>query len=67
MEPWEEEVHMWEGENLDQTGKYTGPELTSYGFPFKKGQYIPVDQRATAMYCFNWARTVQWRSSNPAR
>jgi hypothetical protein len=43
----QDKISTWEQANLDQNGRYTGPNLT--GFPYQQGEHVPVTERYSAM------------------
>ena len=46
----------WEEKHLLSTGHYAGPDLSKRGFPYRPGQYVPLDKRYSAMLAHRWAR-----------
>ena len=46
----------WENKHLLSTGHYAGPDLTDKGFPYRPGEYVPIDQRWSAMLAHQWAQ-----------
>lgn len=47
---FQEQIKNFERWNLDTTGHYKGLDLTKFGFPYRPGNYIPIDERYSA-YC----------------
>lgn len=49
------EIQAWENENLTELGHYKGRMLRGFGFPYRIGEYVPVDKRYSAMAAHRWA------------
>lgn len=55
MGDFRREVLEWESVNLGLYYQYIGQDLRAYGFPYKPGEFIPVDARYSAM--------LMWRAA----
>ena len=53
-----EVVKDWERDNLSHYGQYKGPDLTEYGFAYKRGDYVPVDKRYSAYTSWSHAQNA---------
>jgi len=47
------EVTEWETRYLNTCGRYRSPEIE--GFPYRYGQWVPVNERYSAMLEHRWA------------
>ena len=55
-EAYKIELNLWEIENL-KNGRYFGKE--SKYFPYKVGNYIPINERYSAMLEFKHAKSIE--------
>lgn len=53
------QIENWETNNLDPIGNYIGPDLSELGFPYKRGEWVPVHQRYSAMLEWQHASTIK--------
>lgn len=60
---FQEQVRKWENANLNGLGKYIGIPLKY--FPYKRGEYIPIDKRYSAMCA--WRYLTGNNPANPER
>lgn len=51
-------VGQWCQQNLTPFGAYVGMDLRSEGFPYARGEYVPVDKRYSAMLSHRRAMRV---------
>lgn len=51
-------VGQWCRQNLTPFGAYVGMDLRSEGFPYARGEYVPVDRRYSAMLAHRYAMRV---------
>lgn len=56
---WHEKIQQWSQENLDQVGNYIGPDLSTFGFNYNPGEFIPVDKRYSTM--------LEWEHANKVK
>ena len=58
------EVDAWQQQNLSPFGRYVG--MTMQGFPYARGEYVPVEKRHTAMLEHRVALRVMGLASKAA-
>ena len=53
--PTSSAIARWEALYLTDCGHYKGVGVHRFGFPYKFGEYVPIDKRYSAMMAHRWA------------